>query len=170
MHNLLDPHIKRQTGTYGDMGCFGFFLQNLGCFCDGGLIILKNKKMYDLLLKLRTHGGIKRNQHDLIGYNSRLDEIQAAILDIKLQHLDMLIDKRIKVADSYFKLIKNDKIRLPFVTRMSPYIQPFTIRVKKRNKLENHLEKMEFRMGYITLCQFINIKLMQLININLFYG
>ncbi len=79
------------------MGCFSFFpTKNLGCFGDGGLIILKNKKMYDLLLKLRTHGGIKRNQHDLIGYNSRLDEIQAAILDIKLNILICLSIKESK--------------------------------------------------------------------------
>jgi len=134
---------KRKTGGYGDMGCFSFFpTKNLGCFGDGGLIVLKNKKMYDLLLKLRTHGGIKRNQHDLIGYNSRLDEIQAAILDIKLQYLDLLIDKRIKVADLYFKLIKNDRIRLPFVDKNGVHtFNQFTIRVKKRNKLENHLKK-----------------------------
>ena len=140
---------KRKTGGYGDMGCFSFFpTKNLGCFGDGGLIVLKNRKMYNLLLKLRTHGGIKRNQHDLIGYNSRLDEIQAAILDIKLQYLDRLIDKRIKVADSYFKLIKNDKIRLPFVDKNGTHtFNQFTIRVKKRNKLENHLRKNRIPYG-----------------------
>ena len=104
--------------------------------------------MYNLLLKLRTHGGIKRNQHDLIGYNSRLDEIQAAILDIKLQYLDELIDKRIKVADLYFALIKNDKIRLPFVDKNGVHtFNQFTIRVKKRNKLENHLRKNKIPYG-----------------------
>ena len=76
----------KQTGSYGDVGCFSFFpTKNLGCFGDGGLVTVKNKKVYESLLKLRTHGGIKRNQHDMIGYNSRLDEIQAAILDIKLK-------------------------------------------------------------------------------------
>ena len=66
---------NKQTGTYGDMGCYSFFpTKNLGCFGDGGLVVVKSKKNYDILKKLRTHGGIRRNQHDLIGYNSRLDE------------------------------------------------------------------------------------------------
>ena len=85
----------KQSGSYGDMGCFSFFpTKNLGAFGDGGLITVKNKKMYELLLKLRTHGGTKRNQHDLIGYNSRLDEIQAAILNIKLKYIDDFLKKR----------------------------------------------------------------------------
>ena len=76
------------------MGCFSFFpTKNLGAFGDGGLITVKNKKTYELLLKLRTHGGTKRNQHDLIGYNSRLDEIQAAILNIKLEYIDSFLKK-----------------------------------------------------------------------------
>ncbi len=84
----------KQTGSYGDTGCFSFFpTKNLGCFGDGGLITVKNKKVYESLLKLRTPWWDKRNQHDLIGYNSRLDEIQAAILDIKLKHINKLIKK-----------------------------------------------------------------------------
>ncbi len=80
---------NKQTGTYGDMGCYSFFpTKNIGCFGDGGLIVVKSKKNYDILKKLRTHGGIRRNQHDLIGYNSRLDEIQAVILNIKLSFLE----------------------------------------------------------------------------------
>ena len=74
------------------MGCFSFFpTKNLGCFGDGGLVVVKSKKDYDILKKLRTHGGIRRNQHDLIGYNSRLDEIQAAILNIKLDYIESFI-------------------------------------------------------------------------------
>lgn len=140
---------KKKTGSYGDTGCFSFFpTKNLGCFGDGGLIVLKNKKMYELLLKLRTHGGTKRNQHDLIGYNSRLDEIQAAILNIKLQYLDSFIDKRIKIANTYFKLIKNDRIRLPFVDINGVHtFNQFTIRVKKRSRLEDHLKKHKIPYG-----------------------
>ena len=140
---------NKKTGSYGDMGCFSFFpTKNLGCFGDGGLITLKNKKLYELLLKLRTHGGTKRNQHDLIGYNSRLDEIQAAILDIKLQYLDILINKRIKIANLYLKLIKNDRIRLPFVHKDGIHtFNQFTIRVKRRNKLENYLNRHKIPYG-----------------------
>lgn len=139
----------KQTGSYGDVGCFSFFpTKNLGCFGDGGLITAKNKKVYESLLKLRTHGGIKRNQHDMIGYNSRLDEIQAAILDIKLKHINKLIKKRIGVAETYYKLIKNEKIRLPFRdTNGKHTFNQFTIRVKDRKKLENHLKKYRIPYG-----------------------
>ena len=140
---------KKQTGSYGDMGCFSFFpTKNLGCFGDGGLITAKNKKVYESLLKLRTHGGIKRNQHDMIGYNSRLDEIQAAILDIKLKHINELIKKRIGVAEAYYKLIKNEKIRLPFKDINGKHtFNQFTIRVQNRKKLENHLKKHKIPYG-----------------------
>jgi UDP-2-acetamido-2-deoxy-ribo-hexuluronate aminotransferase len=139
----------KQTGSYGDVGCFSFFpTKNLGCFGDGGLIAVKNKKIYESLLKLRTHGGIKRNQHDIIGYNSRLDEIQAAILDIKLKHINALIKKRINVAQMYYKLIKNEKIRLPYLdTNAEHTFNQFTIRVKNRNKLEKHLQKNKIPYG-----------------------
>tara|TARA_B100001059_G_C17808255_1_gene570536 strand:+ start:246 stop:1334 length:1089 start_codon:yes stop_codon:yes gene_type:complete len=134
---------KKQSGTYGDMGCYSFFpTKNLGCFGDGGLIVVKSKKNYEILKKLRTHGGTKRNQHDLIGYNSRLDEIQAAILNIKLNFLESFIEKRIKIAEIYYKTIDNDKLRLPFCYKKSDHtFNQFTIRVKNRRKLELYLKK-----------------------------
>ncbi len=139
----------KQTGTYGNIGCFSFFpTKNLGCFGDGGLIVAKNKKIYESLLKLRTHGGIKRNQHDMIGYNSRLDEIQAAILDIKLKYIDKLIKQRIGVAGAYYKLIKNEKIRLPYKDINGKHsFNQFTIRVKNRYKMEKHLIKHKIPYG-----------------------
>ena len=140
---------SKQTGTYGDMGCYSFFpTKNLGCFGDGGLIITKSKKHYNILKKLRTHGGIKRNQHDLIGYNSRLDEIQAAILNIKLGYLESFITKRRKIADIYYKTIKNDKIRLPYIYEKSVHtFNQFTIRVKSRRNLELHLKRHNVPYG-----------------------
>lgn len=134
---------NKQTGTYGDMGCFSFFpTKNLGCFGDGGLISIKSKKLYKLILKLRTHGGIKRNQHDLIGYNSRLDEIQAAILNIKINYVNSFIKKRKRIAEIYNKEIKNDRLILPFTHKDAQHsYNQFTIRVKNRKKLETYLNK-----------------------------
>ncbi len=139
----------RQSGSYGDMGCFSFFpTKNLGCFGDGGLIAVKSKKKYEELLKLRTHGGTKRNQHDLIGYNSRLDEIQAAVLNIKLQHIKKLINDRIRIANFYFKEIVNDRLRMPYRTPKSMHtFNQFTIRVKQRNKLEKYLKSHNIPYG-----------------------
>ena len=140
---------SKQTGTYGDMGCFSFFpTKNLGCFGDGGLVVVKSKKNYEILKKLRTHGGIRRNQHDLIGYNSRLDEIQAAILNIKLDFIESFIKKRKIIAEMYYKKIRNDKVRLPFTSKGSVHTyNQFTIRVKNRRKLELHLKKHKIPYG-----------------------
>ena len=139
----------KQTGTYGDMGCFSFFpTKNLGCFGDGGLISTKSKKYYDLILKLRTHWGIKRNQHDLIGYNSRLDEIQAAILNVKINYVHSFIRKRKNIADIYNKGIKNDNIILPYTHENADHsYNQYTIRVKKRKKLEIYLNKNNVPFG-----------------------
>ena len=140
---------NKQTGTFGDMGCYSFFpTKNIGCFGDGGLIVVKSKKNYDVMKKLRTHGGTSRNQHDLIGYNSRLDEIQAAILNIKLSFLSSFIKKRRKIAEIYCKTISNDKIRLPFTYKKSAHTyNQFTIRVKNRRKLELHLQNNKIPYG-----------------------
>jgi dTDP-4-amino-4,6-dideoxygalactose transaminase len=140
---------NRQTGTYGDMGCYSFFpTKNLGCFGDGGLVVVKSKKNYDILRKLRTHGGIRRDQHDLIGYNSRLDEIQAAILNIKFDFLESFIKKRKRIAEIYYKTINNDKVKLPFTYKKSAHtFNQFTIRVKNRRKLEIHLKKNKIPYG-----------------------
>ena len=79
---------SKKTGTFGDFGCFSFFpTKNLGTFGDGGAIVTSNKKFAEKLLKLRNHGGLVRNEHEYIGLNSRLDELQAAILNIKLKYL-----------------------------------------------------------------------------------
>ncbi len=140
---------NKQSGTFGDMGCFSFFpTKNLGCFGDGGLITVKNRKIYNMLLKLRTHGGIKRNQHDLIGYNSRLDEIQAAILDIKLKYINKFLDRRRKIANIFFNEIKNDRLRLPHITKNANHtFNQFTLRVKDRSRLQKHLLQNKIPYG-----------------------
>lgn len=140
---------NKQTGTYGDMGCFSFFpTKNLGCFGDGGLVTIKSKKNYNKILKLRTHGGTKRNQHDIIGYNSRLDEIQAAILNVKMNYVESFIKKRKMIADVYNKRIINDKLRLPFTHEDAVHsFNQYTIRTKNRKRLEKYLNENEIPFG-----------------------
>lgn len=140
---------SKQTGTFGDFGCFSFFpTKNLGCFGDGGLISVKNERHFKLLQKLRTHGGIMRNQHDLIGYNSRLDEIQAAVLNIKIKYMEKFLKQRRKIAKTYIDSIKNDKYKLPFMCEKSNHtFNQFTIRVKNRKKLEQYLQKNNIPYG-----------------------
>ncbi len=103
--------IGKTTGNIGVMGCFSFYPgKNLGAYGDGGAITTNSKKLYSKLLKLRNLGGIKKYEHDLIGYNSRLDTIQALILIRKLSDLNSNNNKRKKIAQIYNKNINNKKI------------------------------------------------------------
>jgi dTDP-4-amino-4,6-dideoxygalactose transaminase len=91
-----------KTGTIGDIGCTSFFpSKNLGCYGDGGAICTNNDELAVIMRMIANHGQSKRYYHDMVGCNSRLDSIQAAVLRIKLRDLDNYIDARIKVADHY---------------------------------------------------------------------
>ncbi|UCD55369.1 MAG: DegT/DnrJ/EryC1/StrS family aminotransferase [Candidatus Omnitrophota bacterium] len=105
----------RATGSMGDGGAISFYPgKNLGCFGDGGMVVTNDKKIYDNMRLLRNHGSDKRYYHKAIGYNSRLDNLQAAILNIKLSHLDGWIENRIKIAEFFTKELKNFPIQTPY--------------------------------------------------------
>lgn len=94
----------KKTGTMGDVGCTSFFpSKNLGAFGDGGAIFTNNDKLAEELRAVVNHGMKIRYYHDFVGVNSRLDSIQAAILNVKLQHLDSYCDSRREAADYYDK-------------------------------------------------------------------
>ena len=81
----------QRTGSIGDIGCFSFYpTKNLGCYGDGGMVTTNSEETYNIIKKLKNHGSSKRYYHDILGYNSRLDEIQAAILNIKLKYIDII--------------------------------------------------------------------------------
>jgi dTDP-4-amino-4,6-dideoxygalactose transaminase len=91
-----------KVGSVGDVGCFSFFpTKNLGCFGDGGMVVTNNEEIAKNVRQLRTHGGIIRDNYEAIGYNSRLDELQAAILRIKLKYLNSWNQKRREIAEFY---------------------------------------------------------------------
>jgi UDP-2-acetamido-2-deoxy-ribo-hexuluronate aminotransferase len=105
-----------QTGTMGTIGCTSFYpSKNLGCYGDGGAIMTNDDALAAQLRMIAAHGQSARYYHDVVGCNSRLDTIQAAILNIKLQHLDAYNDARIRVADAYDAAFANHpKITTPF--------------------------------------------------------
>jgi dTDP-4-amino-4,6-dideoxygalactose transaminase len=102
------------TGSAGMFGCFSFFpSKNLGCYGDGGMISCATQELADKVKVLRNHGSKVRYHHHVIGYNSRLDDIQAAILRVKLKRIDQFNAERRRVAHLYSELLK-DLVTVPF--------------------------------------------------------
>ncbi len=104
----------RQTGSLSDAGCFSFFpSKNLGCYGDGGLITTNNDEIAEKIRIYRNHGSSKRYYHDVVGFNSRLDEIQAAILRVKLKYIDSYNQNRLRVAKTYWDQLCDLPILVP---------------------------------------------------------
>lgn len=135
----------KMTGTFGDIGCFSFYpSKNLGAFGDGGAIITNSEKIADDMKMYRNYGSKKRYYNDVVGANSRLDEIQAALLSVRLKHLDELKEERKNLAERYLKGIQNDKIILPSVRdNTSPVWHQFVVRCNDRDALIEYLKKNE---------------------------
>jgi len=136
----------KKTGTIGDIGTNSFYpSKNLGAFGDGGAILTNNDDLAIKLNMVANHGQSKRYYHDMVGCNSRLDSIQAAILDIKLKHLDEYIDARRKAADFYDAAFSNHpKISRPFRAPWSRHaFHQYTLILENSNRdgLKDFLEK-----------------------------
>jgi dTDP-4-amino-4,6-dideoxygalactose transaminase len=106
---------KRMTGSIGAMGCFSFFpSKNLGCYGDGGMVTTNSDELADQLKVLRNHGSKVRYHHSVIGYNSRLDEIQAVILRVKLKRIGDYTAGRRRVAHLYSELLQGCLVTPPY--------------------------------------------------------
>jgi dTDP-4-amino-4,6-dideoxygalactose transaminase len=114
----------KKTGSIGTIGCTSFYpSKNLGCYGDGGAIFTDDDELADKMRMIANHGQSKRYYHDVVGCNSRLDAIQAAILDIKLKELDNYIAARTKVADFYDNAFANNpKLKVPFRASNSKHV------------------------------------------------
>lgn len=133
----------KQVGSLGDAGCFSFFpTKNLGCFGDGGMVTTNDEKVAEEIKVLRGHGSRKTYHYDLIGYNSRLDELQAAILRVKLPFLASYLDSRRKNSELYINNLKDiSDLVLPFALPAGKHTyNQFTLRVKARDQLFEHLK------------------------------
>ncbi|HLP63168.1 DegT/DnrJ/EryC1/StrS family aminotransferase [Flavobacterium sp.] len=146
-HNLLLVEDAAQAHGLEFKGnntrAFSFYPgKNLGALGDGGAITTNDDNLAKLLFSLRNYGSEKKYHNDYIGYNSRLDELQAAFLNVKLPHLDSENNIRKKIATQYLTKIKNDKIVLPYWDFSSNHVfHLFVIRTKNRNELHDYLLK-----------------------------
>lgn len=129
------------TGTWGDISCFSFYpTKNLGAFGDGGACLTDDSEIADYIRLLRNYGSKVKYHNEIIGLNSRLDELQAAILNVKLSHLKDLLRHRRMIANYYLNTIVNPKIYLPIVHEKSSHVwHLFVLRVEDRNAFQNHL-------------------------------
>ena len=135
--------IERKAGTVGDVGCFSFFpSKNLGGIGDGGLVVTQNEELGVKLQKLRNHGSSPKYYHQLVGGNFRLDSIQAAVLSVKLPHLNDWHRERQKNAAHYNEILRQvDELVLPYVNQDPSYhiFNQYVIRAKDRDGLKKHL-------------------------------
>ncbi|MCG5104691.1 DegT/DnrJ/EryC1/StrS family aminotransferase [Oceanobacillus alkalisoli] len=138
----------KRVGAIGDIGCFSFFpSKNLGAFGDAGLVTTNQKTLHDTMLKLRNHGSDKKYHHSLIGMNSRLDEMQAAILLVKLYYLDIFLHKRKEVARRYTESLP-EFLRKPNVSSSREHtFHQYCIELDERDKLAAELDKNHIASG-----------------------
>ncbi|MBI1421961.1 MAG: aminotransferase class I/II-fold pyridoxal phosphate-dependent enzyme [Gammaproteobacteria bacterium] len=132
------------TGTIGLAGCHSFFpSKNLGCYGDGGMITLNDDTLADEIRMLRNHGSRQRYHHDVIGYNSRLDEIQAAILRVKLRYIEEYNHNRYRVAQQYSSELR-DVVRTPHEDKIGNHVyHQYTLLSPQRDKLMKALSEKQ---------------------------
>jgi len=135
----------KKIGTFGDIACFSFYpSKNLGCFGDGGMVVTNNPEIADKIRILRNHGSPGRYVHETVGLNSRLDEIQAGVLRIKLKHIDEYNSLRRKKANIYTKFL-SDKVITPKEVENTYHVYHlYSIRSESRDKIKEILAKQGF--------------------------
>lgn len=118
--------------------------KNLGCMGDGGAVVTNDEELAETIKMLRNYGSKIKYENELIGVNSRLDELQAAFLNVKLPHLENENEKRRAIAKRYLTEIKNDKLVLPFWNGSNNHVfHLFVIRTENRNEFQNYLKENE---------------------------
>jgi dTDP-4-amino-4,6-dideoxygalactose transaminase len=131
----------KRAGSIGDFGCFSFFpSKNLGGAGDGGMIVARDAELADRVRLLREHGARPKYYHALVGTNSRLDALQAAILRVKLRHLDRWSEARAKNAALYHQLFEGSRVGRPYRDPRARHIyNQYVIRTDRRDELKQHL-------------------------------
>jgi dTDP-4-amino-4,6-dideoxygalactose transaminase len=132
---------NRNVGTFGILACFSFYpTKNLGAVGDGGAVVTNNIELANLIRRLRQYGWDSEKQAQIQSSVSRLDEIQAAILRVKLEKLDLANEKRRTIAANYSLLLKNSPLLLPSVNVNAEHVfHLYVVRLDDRNKMIAHL-------------------------------
>ena len=140
---------NKRLGSIGLLSCFSFFpTKNLSTIGDGGCVLSSNSQLINKIKSLREYGWDKSRNSRFTGINSRLDEIHAGILNLKLNHLDNDNNERRKIAKKYNKEIKSKSVILPLENKFSYHVyHHYVIRIKKRNKFVNYMKKNGIFLG-----------------------
>jgi len=138
-----------RCGSIGKAGCFSFyFTKNLGAYGEGGMVITSDEKIAEQVRLYRNHGHTSKYEHSLVGYNGRLDEIQAAVLRIKLKYLDEYNNKRRNKASLYNTLLKDTPLILPTERDNAMHVYYlYVVRSKERDSLQEFLGKKGIGTG-----------------------
>ena len=133
----------KMTGTFGKIGCFSFYpTKNMGAFGDAGCVVTDDPIIEDKIRKMRNYGSKVKYHNEIEGINSRLDEMQAAILRVKLSHMDIITNERYELGKRYLNGIKNSTIILPkTLDGVNHVYHQFVVRCDKRDELHDYLEK-----------------------------
>ncbi|MGE0088141.1 MAG: DegT/DnrJ/EryC1/StrS family aminotransferase [Bacteroidales bacterium] len=132
----------QKVGTFGHLAAFSFYpTKNLGCLGDGGAVVTNNTEFFEKVKMLRNYGSKVKYYNEYIGFNSRLDEVQAAFLSIKINHLDSINNHKRSLATIYFENLKSDFIKPVQNGDYYDVFHIFTIRHEQRDKLKDYLLK-----------------------------
>ncbi len=135
----------KKVCTFGEIGCISFFpSKNLGCFGDGGMVTTNDEELWKRMKMIASHGSRERYYHEILGVNSRLDTLQAAILLVKLRHLEEYNSLRQLAASRYDRLLKGlaGKVVTPAIDPKVQHIfHQYTLRVAKRDQLAAYLKE-----------------------------
>ena len=135
----------KMTGTFGDIGCFSFYpSKNLGAFGDAGAIVTNDEKIASDMKMYRNYGSEKRYYNKVVGANSRLDEMQAGLLRVRLSHLDELTQERERLCKRYLEELHNEKLELPKIREGATTVwHQFVLHCKNRQDLIDYLNEKE---------------------------
>jgi dTDP-4-amino-4,6-dideoxygalactose transaminase len=139
----------KKVGSFGEAAIFSFFpAKVLGCYGDAGMVVTNNQKIAERILLLRDHGRTEKYVHKILGYGLRMDNLQAAILRVKLRYIDKWIRKRRQIVKLYNKLLVGSPIITPYESNyVKSVYYVYTIRIKNRDKIQEELKKAGIGTG-----------------------